>query len=193
VTELEGGSGDNETGEPGRAWYDPSPETLKAWAADCHVRNDEPGLERWQPAKTLGRNERGLEQSELPQVNAALAELQQQWKQLVRALYIEATGDMQGADTLSTEAMRKEIEEKSGAEEHSQLLQRIALERAGLAKPPADLSKTSPFERLFRAYLELGNKTEQAVAKRLGPERAKAIRGEGWGSRSNWSGCPRED
>ena len=46
---------------------------------------------------------------------------------------------------------------------------------------------------MFRAYIKLGEQTEQALAKRLGPERAKAIRGDGWGSRSNWAGCPKED
>jgi hypothetical protein len=192
VAELERGrSGHHDNGaEEGRAWYDPSPERLKAWVAECHIRNDEPGIERWRPSTSLGNNERGLEPSELPHVNAALAELQQKWKQLVRALYIEATGDTAGADILSVEAMRKEIEEKGAEQEHELLLQRIAMERAGLVAPPADLSKASAFERLFRAYLELGDQAEQALAKRIGPERAKAIRGDGWGSRSDWSGCP---
>lgn len=184
--------GDHTAGEDGRAWNDPSPERLKAWAAECHVRSDEPGLDRWQPSSDLGKNERGLEPSELPVVNTAIGELQTQWKNLVKALYIEATGDAAGAETLSTDAMRGEIEEKGDPNEHSRLLQRIAAERAGLAQPPADLSKASPFERLFRARLELGDKAEQALAKKLGAERAKAIRGEGWGSRSDWSGCPRE-
>ncbi len=70
------------------------------------------------------------------------------------------------------------------------MLQRLANERAGLAPPPAELSKTSPAERLMRAYVQLGDQTEAALAKRLGPERAAAIRGDGWGSRSDWSGCP---
>jgi hypothetical protein len=176
--------------EPGRAWYDPSPERLKAWVAECHIRSDEPGLERWKPQTDLGANERGLEPSELPEVNAALADLQKHWKQLVRALYIEATGDVQGADTLATEAMRKEIEERAEEGEHNLLLQRIARERAGLATPPPDLSAASPYERMMRAYLELGDQAEEALAKRLGADRAKAIRGDAWGSRSDWSGCP---
>lgn len=185
--------GDHETGEDGRAWHDPSPERLKEWAASCHIRNDAPDIDRWKPATDLGKNERGLEPAELPQLNAVLAELQKQWKQLVRALYIEATGDMQGADSLSTDAMRREIEEKSAPEERGLLLQRIAQERAGMLQPPTDLSKATPFERLFRAWLELGDKTEAAIAKRLGAERAKAIRGEGWDWRSDMSGCPSKD
>lgn len=108
----------------------------------------------------------------------------------MKALHIEATGDTSGAETLSIEAMRGEIEEKGSAGEHNLVLQRIARERAGQAKPPVDLSKTTPFERQFRAYIKLGDQSEQALAKRLGPERAKAIRGDGWGARSDWSGCP---
>lgn len=193
VAELEGiADRVGDAAEPGRTWYDPSPERLEEWAAECHIRNDEPGIERWHPQTTLGNNERGIEPSELPELNAVMAELQSEWKQLVRALYIEATGDVQGAETLSTEAMRREIEEKGAAGDDDALRQRIAMERAGLAQPPADLSKATPFERLFRAYLELGDKAEQAIAKRLGAERAKAIRGDGWSSRSDWSGCPRE-
>lgn len=191
VADLERASGrHDDAAEEGRAWYDPSPERLAAWVGECQVRADEPGFDRWQPSTSLGKNERGLEPSELPQVNAALLEVQQQWKTLVRSLYIEATGDTAGAETLSIDAMRGEIEEKGDRQEHNLLLQRIAQERAGLIQPPADLSKTSPLERLFRAYIKLGDQSEQALAKRLGPERAKAIRGDGWGSRSNWSGCP---
>ena len=178
--------------EPGRAWYDPSAERLAGWVGECHVRSDDPGFERWQPSTSLGKNDRGLEPGELSQHNAALSEIQQQWKQLVHALYVEATGDVAGAETLSLDAMSGEIQEKASPGEHNVLLQRIAQERAGLAQPPADLSKTSPFERLFRSHLKLGDQAEQALAKRLGPERAKAIRGDGWGSRSDWSGCPED-
>jgi hypothetical protein len=119
-----------------------------------------------------------------------MAEMAKQWRDTVRALYLEATGDAAGADTLSTEAMRHEIEEKSSREELSHILERIAAERAGLATPPADLSKTSPVERLMRAYLALGDQSEAALAKRVGADRANAIRGDAWDSRSDMSGCP---
>lgn len=192
ISELERArSGHHDNGaEEGRAWYDPSPERLAAWAAECHVRADSPGLDRWQPATSLGRNQRGLEPDELAPINAAISEVQAKWKALLRALYIEATGDAAGADNLSLDAMRGEIADKSDPKEHNLLLQRIAAERAGLAQPPADLSRTSPYERMFRAQLALGDQTEQAIAKRLGAERAKQIRGDGWDSRGDWSGCP---
>ncbi|MBA3541572.1 MAG: hypothetical protein H0T79_18305 [Deltaproteobacteria bacterium] len=71
--------------------------------------------------------------------------------------------------------------------------ERDAADRAGacgLAIPPTDLSRTSPLERLLRASLQLGDQAEAALAKKLGAERARAIRGDGWGSRSDYSGCP---
>jgi len=176
--------------EEGRAWYDPSPERLAQWAAECHIRADSPGFDRYQPMPANQKNDRGIEPSEIPSVNAALGEVYQQWKALVRALYIEATGDVSGADNLSLDALRGEIQEKSPLGEHNLILQRIAQERAGLIAPPADLSKASPHERVMRAYLQLGSQTEAAIAKRLGPERAKEIRGDAWSSRSDWSGCP---
>ncbi|MGN6107173.1 MAG: hypothetical protein ACTHU0_18845 [Kofleriaceae bacterium] len=179
------------TAEDGRAWYDPSPERLAEWAKECHIRYDEPGFDRWKPLRADLGNGLGLEPGEIPAYNAAMTEVQQQWRTLVRALYIETTGDTAGADVLSLDAMRGEILEKSPPEELGQVLQRLAAERAGLAAPPADLSKTSPLERLFRALSALGDQSEAAIAKRLGAERAKAIRGDGWGSRSDQSGCPR--
>jgi len=175
--------------EPGRPWHDPSPEKLAAWVADCHVRSDAPDLDRFspltEPSKTLG-----IAAGELTDYNAAMTEMNKQWKDVVRGLYLEATGDTAAADTLSIAAMRREIEDKNPPGEHNLILQRVAQERAGLAPPPADLSKTSTLERLMRASFQLGDQTEAALAKRLGADRAQAIRGDGWGSRSELSGCP---
>ncbi len=154
------------------------------------MRADAPSFDHYQPMSPNQRNDRGIEPSEIPTVNAALGEVHQQWRQLLRALYIEATGDVAGADNLSISSMRSELQEKSSPGEHNLLLQRLARERAGLSPPPADLSKVSPYERMMRAFLELGNQAEAALARRLGPERAKEIRGDAWGSRSDWSGCP---
>jgi len=133
---------------------------------------------------------RGITADEVGAYNAALGEVAKSWKALVRSLYIEATGDAAGADTLSTDAMRHEIEEKSVPGEEARVLYKISHERAGLLPPPADLTKTSPLERLMRAWVQLGDQSEAALAKRLGPERARAIRGDGWNSKSDRSSCP---
>ena len=178
-------------GEDGRPWHDPSPETLVDWAAKCHVRFDEPTLDHFSPFKNGDDTERGLEPGEVEGYNAAMTEMAKQWHDLVHALYIEATGDTAGADTLSVEAMRHEIEEKSPHGERSQILQQIARERAGLAQAPSDSARLSPLERLTRAFAAIGNQSEAALAKRVGAARAKAIRGDGWGSKSDMSGCPK--
>ena len=175
--------------EPGRVWHDPSPEKLAEWVATCHVRVDEPALDRFTPL-TRPDGERGITADELGDYNTALTEVQTRWKELTRSLYIELTGDTVGADSLSNEAMRREIEDKSPRGESNVIFQRISRERAGLAAPPADPSKTSPLERLTRAWTQLGDQSEAALARRLGADRAHAIRGEGWGARYETGGCP---
>jgi hypothetical protein len=174
--------------EPGRTWHDPSPEKLAEWVASCHVRTDEPGLDRFSPLTAPDNTL--VEASELAGYNASMTEMSKQWKDLVRSLYLETTGDTAGAETLSSEAMRREIEDKSARGEHNLVLQRVSRERAGLATPPVDLSKTSTLERLMRASFQLGDQAEAALARRLGPERAHTIRGDGWGSRWELGGCP---
>ncbi|MCW5808138.1 MAG: FecR domain-containing protein [Deltaproteobacteria bacterium] len=196
VEELEkrssagGGRQPLEHPDDGLIWHDPSPETLKEWAKECMVRVDQPSLERFNPLKPGSRNDRGLEASEIEPYNAAMTEMAKQLKDVIRGLYVETTGDTVGAETLSADAMRREIEEKSNREELGVILQKLSAERAGLQPLPADLGKTSTIERFMRFYLTLGDAAEAALAKRLGVERAKAIRGSAWESRSSMSGCP---
>ena len=59
-----------------------------------------------------------------------------QWKHLVRSLYIETTGDIAGADTLSSEAMRREIEDKSPPGEHNQILRGCRRSARGWRRRP---------------------------------------------------------
>jgi hypothetical protein len=173
--------------EDGRLWHDPSHDKLVEWAQHCHIQFDEPFDA---PREDLAQ--RGLQPGEVDGYNAAVTEIQKDWHAALRALYIEATGDTTGADTLSDESMRNEIVAKSPPGETSVILQKIARERAGLAQPPGDLSKTSPLERMLRMQSSLGDQTEQALAKRVGAPRAHDIRGEGWGSQHEMSGCPKQ-
>jgi ferric-dicitrate binding protein FerR (iron transport regulator) len=186
----ERGGDDNNATEPGRKWFDPSPERLKEWVAKCHVRADSPALDEVKPLDAKAASRFGIAPDEIGVVNNLFTELASDWRKLVRALYVEATGDLNGTDVLSIDAMLGEIREKGGGHEHNVVLQKISAERAGLAKPPTDLAKLTPYERLMRVQVEQGNTSEAALAKKLGPERAKAIRGDGWGNRSDWSGCP---
>ena len=172
----------NDDTEDGR----PSHDKLVEWAKQCHIQFDQP------TAVPEDLAERGFQAGELDGYNATLAEVQKQWQGFLRALYIEATGDTSGADTLSDDSMRNEIVAKSPPGEDSQIRQKLARERAGLAQPPADLSKTSPLERMLRMQSSLGDLAEQALAKRIGAPRAHEIRGDGWGSHYEMSGCPKQ-
>lgn len=190
VAELEAARAEATGAEPGRAWHDPSPERLQQWVRECRIRYDEPGFDRFTALPPSSSGHGAIRASEIPGYNAAVLEVQSAWRAQLRQLYIEATGDTAGADSLSIDAMRGEIEEKSPRGESNYVLQAVARERAGLAAAPADLAKLSPQERMIRAQIELGDQTEAALAKRIGPERAKALRGDAWSSRSERSGCP---
>jgi hypothetical protein len=176
-------------GDADRPWHDPGPETLLAWAAECHVRADDPALDQFKPLRATDTS-RGMSAGEVDAYNTAMTEVAKQWKDLVRSLYVETTGDAAGADQLSVEAMRREIEDKNPREERPLVLQKLSRERAGLAAPPADVTRTSTLERLMRAFVQLGDQSEAALASRIGAERARAIRGDGWGSRSDSAECP---
>jgi ferric-dicitrate binding protein FerR (iron transport regulator) len=197
---LRHADGTEDTGEPpplqpldqpsrdGRPWFNPSADTLRDWAKDCHVRFDEPDF-----AHNPGvGGARGITADELPEYTAAMADVQQQFHTLVRALYLASTGDTVGADSLSIDAMSLEIRDKAAPGEVQAIMARVAQERAGLAvAPSADaIAHASPVEQLIRAQLGLGDATQAAIAKLLGPDRAAAIRGDGWPRRSEISGCP---
>jgi len=170
----------------GRPWFDPSADTLKAWAAECRVRSDEPDFDH----PPLVGDSRGITADEMPEYRAAVADVQAQFRAVVRTLYIQATGDTAGADTLSLDAMTTEINDKAAPGAAQAVMQRVAQERAGLATPPADTSHASPVEQLIRAQLGLGDATQAAMAKRLGPDRAAAIRGDAWPRHKELAGCP---
>jgi len=194
VAELESKTGKRQSDETddGRPWYDPSHDKLVEWAEQCHIRFDEPSVDRFMPvAHVEDLAQRGVQGGELDGYNSAFVDVQKQWQIVVRALYIEATGDAAGADSLSTEAMYHEIVQKSPPADRGLVLQHISRERAGLA-PPSDPSKLSPLEQLMRAKASLGDQAEQALAKRIGASRAHEIRGDGWESRSDMSGCPKQ-
>jgi hypothetical protein len=106
VAQLEKTAGDPEglaidTPEPGRLWHDPSHDKLVEWAAQCHIRSDEPGLTRFNPVKRAGDDRMGLE-PEVDAANATMTELSKQWQ--VCARLRRTAGDAPGGESLSTEA-----------------------------------------------------------------------------------------
>src|SRR5690606_17337808 len=112
----------------------------------------------------------------------------------LRALYLEATGDAAGVDMLSMNALVSEIGNKSEPGEVSRIRRLLAQERAGLRPPPADLSGTSPAERLYRLLAQIGDETQAAIATVLGAERAYDLRAlaGGWPSKWSMAGCAQE-
>lgn len=182
--------------DPAHPWFDPGPETLKAWAAECRVRIDMPPMMRPDAMSIDPRNGAalGLAEPERAAINAALADAHRTFGALVRALYLETTGDTTGGDTLSVEAMMREVEDKNGADEADAVRARIARERAGLAAPPtaAALAAAPPVERLLRAMAAIGGDLERVFAGIIGPARARALRASRqgpFGSHMEMAGC----
>jgi ferric-dicitrate binding protein FerR (iron transport regulator) len=163
------------------------PEVLKEWAKECKVRVDYPVIEGLEPPVITAGGR--FEEADVAGANIAMKEVHQRWLALVRGAYLEITGDQAAAKTLSIEAMGREIEDKGGKDEMAAIRARIANERAGLAPAPAAGTAMSATERYFRAFAALGDDTEAALAKQLGPERAKSIRGKRWDSLSMFAGC----
>ncbi len=181
------------TDEDGRPWFDPSTETLRKFAAECRVRYDVPGFESegegGMPPEMMQRL--GLTDEEKAGLASAVAKMRASVREEVRQLYLEATGDSEGADSLSISAMGWELQHKSPRGEVGRINAAIARERAGLAPPPADLGGLSPLERYFRLLAQLGDAVENEAAQVLGTERAHKLREElgGWGSRMEFAGC----
>jgi hypothetical protein len=87
--------------------------------------------------------------------------------------------------------MESEIFERAPEGSRGRARQQLAREKAGLTPPPADLAKTPVAERTMRLMMSIGDRYEQEVAKRLGPERARALRAkhDGWRGKTVTNGC----
>jgi hypothetical protein len=102
--------------------------------------------------------------ADVPAVNEAFAELHATWIAIVRAAYVEITGDEAGAKTMSASAMERELDDKGAGEEVAALRARVAEERAGLRPPPTPGTKLSALEEYVRASVSLGDAAEAALA-----------------------------
>jgi hypothetical protein len=183
--------------DDGRPWFDPPAEELGSFVADCKVQLDLPPVMESTP-RPVGPElvaELGLEPGEVATFDQAVARLHERFSRALRALYVEVTGDPTGADTLSPDAIASELRDKSPDGEDTRVRRQIARERAGLARPPAELSQRSAYERYFRLLAGLGDELERDLGAALGGPRARAIRaaGGGWPMRMQMAGCGRED
>jgi hypothetical protein len=174
----------------------PSAEDLKAWAQKCEIHIDAPSVWGSTPdALTPERVEDwGLTAAEVPLVDQAQAEQHARALAQFKQIYLLATGDAAGAEQLTPGAMYGEIMDKADAAAIAQARRLMSQERAGLAAPPADLSKRPPAEQALRLVASMGGEFESLVAAQLGPTRARELRERynGWpGLRMDTDGCPK--
>lgn len=192
------GGGGGEVGPDGRPWFDPGEETLRAYADNCEVRFDlpisGPGDAEWNPSPEA-LEEAGLDADEAAAIERAVEPVLEAFRGELRALYVEATGDTANADMLSINALVSEIGNKSEPGEVARIRALLAQERAGLRPAPADLSGTSPAERLYRLLARIGDEAQAAVATVIGDERAYELRalGGGWPSKWTMGGCAEDE
>lgn len=177
-------------------WVEPTPEELLDLAKECGVKLDLPAIMRGEPMQFSSETAEavGLTADELAAANRVLVELSDTWRARVRGWYVEATGDVAGADALSAHAMGEELQDKAMPGEPQALQRKISHERAGLLRAPTDLAKLSPYERYFRSFAGLGLETEQLLAAKIGAEKAHKLRAQngGWPMRMGVAGCADE-
>ena len=172
------------------AFLDPTQHELDKMA-DCGVvRFDAPGfLGARFSEPTFDFDEHWADLVDLtPAEAAAIAEVGDEFRDSVyrdlTELVLEAGKSKAWADQTPFVGMMVAIAEGSGASraDTEQLLRRLAEERAGRAAAPADPTNISLDERFMRRVIELGNDFEVALADRLGPDRARALRNadDGW-------------
>lgn len=174
--------------------FDLPPETLARLAERCELRWDlqPPRLDGPAGLPPEAAAEVGLDEAELAAIGEVTGAYNDRMLTALQALYTEVTGDDQVAN-LAPDSLHSEIADKAGPDELKRAFQRLSAERAGLLQPPSDPAAGPPVERLYRLLTTAGNDLEAALAERIGPEKARALRElkGGWGSRSRSShGCP---
>jgi hypothetical protein len=171
-----------------KRFLDPGREELLARAERCELAYDTP--------PSNGFRERdvqvmGLAESEREVMNEAMKEVKAQVFADMRALYVEMSGDSATADRIAPGSMESEIFERAPEGARVRARQQLSREKAGLVPPPADLARTPVAERTMRLMMTIGDRYEQEVARRLGPERARALRAkqDGWSGKTITNGC----
>lgn len=164
-------------------WYPPTSEDLEELVEQCGIRSDVPPVMGLEPGHA-GENAEalGLSEGEVPIVNDAIRRLHQQYNDQLRELYLEATGDERGAQSLSAEAMMAQINAAALPGEVREAHLQVARERAGQLEAPADLEELSPATRSIRLHAGLGDEFQRLLAAELGEDRAHELRAAqgGW-------------
>jgi hypothetical protein len=163
---------------------------LKALASQCELRNDTPPLQvgPWTMSPEQGA-ELHLSDAEQQTAAAVVDRLGAETIPKLRALYVEATGDVAGSETLELSTLGQEILHKGGKDLEVQARTRLSQELAGLSPPPADLSKTSPQERYLRLMNGLGGALQRDLEKSFGAQQASQLRDKIANWRMTMNGC----
>ncbi|MBK9071153.1 MAG: FecR domain-containing protein [Myxococcales bacterium] len=160
----------------GKQPWDFSPADWRELSKQCGLYLDVPELTI--PVHQIEANKAeqlGLSLDEVKLVNAALKRNVEPLIAEIRALYVEVTGDEQGADALDPQSMERELEQKAGPEA-AEARKRIALEKAGDLTPPADSKNRPPIERYYRRIAYVADHIEADLAAIIGAERAREFR-----------------
>jgi hypothetical protein len=108
----------------------------------------------------------------------------------LKSLHREIVGKPQAPDSVAS--LLEELQRAIPVDVTEKIHRVIARERAGLVSPPQphELARRPAAERFWRLRLELGDDYEDALARKLGAERARTLRAEhdGWAGRAVFTG-----
>ena len=177
------------------AWAHPAKNELTDMATRCELRFISPAITESRAPTVDDEHAKALSLStkERTDLDQTLREMHQGFADSVRQAYAEGATDPTKGLSLSPEQMINEIQSRpnSGFE---QAARKLALERAGLAAPPAAGADLAAGERIFRLSAGLGDDFERRLADRLGVDRAHQLLyspfAGPWTNRSAQSGCP---
>jgi hypothetical protein len=177
------------------AWLHPTKDQLADLARRCEVRLISPEIAGNEvPAvNDEGAKALSLSSNERTELDQTLRQMHQSFVDSVRQAYTDGATDPSKASSLSVEQMMDDIQERPN-NGFDQARQRVAMERAGMATPPAAGADLLPGERIFRLSAGSGDDFERRLADRLGADRAHQLRysplAGSWTSRVAQSGCP---
>ncbi len=150
------------------------------------VRYDFPSFMTTRDAETLFDAEWAEEVGMTPAESAVVAEVGEAFRQQLYSDVVDLTLEIGRSREWAEEtplmglmmALHEEVEDDTDIEE---IFDRIAQERAG-QRPAPEGPPDDVHEKFIRKIVEMGPKFEQALAERLGPERARQLRthGDGW-------------
>jgi hypothetical protein len=179
------------------AWAHPTKDELAEMAARCEVRLISPAIMKRQPPTVDDEHAKALSLSthERAELDQTLRQMHESFAASVRQAYVGGATNPTIGSSMSVQEMIGEIQDRSG-DESLQARRKLALERAGMAAPPAAGADLPPSERILRLTAELGDEFEKRLTDRLGVERARQLQysplAGPWTTRSSQAGCPAE-